>query len=108
MSSLVCAVADNASAHRLEQSSSEVMRLEEKLRMAEGMESDRGLRAELDKTNVVVASLLADFNSVKVRQTSVDNLEVKLMARIEDLKAMVEVRQLNEQQLVYACTSKIK
>lgn len=94
VSSLVCTVADNASMHRLEQGSSEVTRLEEKLRVAEAVESEGGLRAELEKTNVVVASLQAEIFSAKAWQTSVDDLELKLMSRIEELKAKVEVRQL--------------
>lgn len=100
VSSLVSTVADNASMHRLEQGSSEVIRLEEKMRRAEVVEREGGLRAELQKTNVVVASLQAEINSARGWQTSVDDLKQKLTSRIEELKAMVEVRHKNEQQLL--------
>lgn len=98
VSSLVCTVADNASTHRLEQGSTEVMRLGEKLRMAEAVENEGGLRAELGKTNVIVSSLQADVNSVRGWQTRVDNLELQLVSRIEEIKVMVEVRTMNEQE----------
>lgn len=90
VSSLVCTIADNASTQRLEQSSSEVAQLEA-LREAGAMEREASLRAELAKTNAVVAGLQADIGAARGWQTGVDNLELKLMAYIEDLKAMVEV-----------------
>lgn len=94
VSSLVCTVADNASTHRLEKGSSEVVRLEEKLRRAEAFQKEGGLRAELEKTKAVVAKLKVEIASVGKWQTSVDDLELKMMSRIEELKAMVEVRQM--------------
>lgn len=98
LSSLVCAVADNASTQRLEQGSSDVVRLEEKLRRAEAVESEGGLRAELAKTNAVVASLQGEINSARGWQTGVDDLKLTLMSQIEELKVKVQVRQINEQQ----------
>lgn len=91
VSSMVCSVADKVSAQRLEQSSLEVVRLEE-MRKAGVMESESSLKAELAKTNAVVASLKADIGVARAWQTGVDNLEVKLMARIEELRTMAEVR----------------
>lgn len=88
---MVCSVADKASTQRLEQSSLEVVRLEE-MRKAGAMESEASLKAELAKTNAVVASLKADIGVARAWQTGVDNLEVKLMARIEELRTMAEVR----------------
>lgn len=98
VSSLVSTVADNASMHRLEQGSSEVIRLEGKMRRAEAAEREGGLRAELQKTNVVVARLQAEINSARGWQAGVDDLRLKLMSQIEELKAMVEVRHNNDQQ----------
>lgn len=92
VSSLVCAVADNASTQRLEQNSSEVARLEAK-REAGYMEREASLRAELGKTNTAVAGLQADIRAAKGWQKGVDNLELKLMARIAELKAIAEVIQ---------------
>ncbi|CAM9766546.1 unnamed protein product [Ectocarpus fasciculatus] len=89
VSSMVCSVADKASAQRLEQSSLQVVRLEE-MRKAGVMESESSLKAELAKTNAVVASLKADIGVARAWQTGVDNLEVKLMARIEELRTMAE------------------
>ncbi|CBJ27886.1 hypothetical protein Esi_0086_0080 [Ectocarpus siliculosus] len=89
VSSMVCSVADKASTQRLEQSSLEVVRLEE-VRKAGAMENEASLKAELAKTNAVVASLKADIGVARAWQTGVDNLEVKLMARIEELRAMAE------------------
>ncbi|CAM9392979.1 unnamed protein product [Ectocarpus sp. 12 AP-2014] len=89
VSSMVCSVADKASTQRLEQSSLEVVRLEE-MRKASAMESEASLKAELAKTNAVVASLKADIGVARAWQTGVDNLEVKLMARIEELRTMAE------------------
>lgn len=99
VSSLVCTIADNASTRRLEQGSSEVIRLEEKMRGAEVVEREGGLRAELAKTNVVVASLQAEISSVRGWQTGVDDLRLRLTSRIEELKGMVEVRHTKEQNL---------
>eukprot|EP00903_Cladosiphon_okamuranus_P005748 g5703.t2 len=90
VSSLVCTVADNASTRRLEQGSSEVTRLEEKMRRAEAVEREGGLRAELAKTNAVVAGLQAEVSSSRGWQTGVDDLKLNLTSRIEELKAMVE------------------
>lgn len=90
VSSLVCTVADNASTQRLEQSSSEVARLEAN-REAGYMEREASLRAELGKISTVVAGLQADIGAAKGWQMGIDNLEQKLMARIEELKAMAEV-----------------
>lgn len=67
------------------------MRLEAD-RKAGTMEREASLRAELGKTNAVVASLQADISAARGWETGVDNLELKLMARIEELKAMAEVR----------------
>lgn len=88
---MVCSVADKASTQRLEQSSLEVVRREE-MRKAGVMESEASLKAELAKTNAVVARLKADISVARAWQTGVDNLEVKLMARIEELRVMAEVR----------------
>lgn len=84
--------------HRLKQGSSEVIRLEERMRRAEAAEREGGLRAELQKTNVVVARLQAEINSARGWQAGVDDLKLKLMSQIEELKAMVEVRHNNDQQ----------
>ncbi|CAM9852110.1 unnamed protein product [Ectocarpus sp. 6 AP-2014] len=89
VSSMVCSVADKASTQRLEQSSLEVVRLEE-MRKAGAMENEASLKAELAKTNAVVASLKADIGVARAWQTGVDTLEVKLMARIEELRTMAE------------------
>ncbi|CAM9150550.1 unnamed protein product [Ectocarpus sp. 12 AP-2014] len=89
VSSMVCSVADKVSTQRLEQSSLKVVRLEE-MRKAGAMESEASLKAELAKTNAVVASLKADIGVARAWQTGVNNLEVKLMARIEELRTMAE------------------
>ncbi|CAM9761139.1 unnamed protein product, partial [Ectocarpus sp. 13 AM-2016] len=89
VSSMVCSVADKASTQRVEQSSLEVVRLEE-MRKAGAMESEASLKAELATTNAVVASLKADIGVARAWQTGVDNLEVKLIARIEELRTMAE------------------
>lgn len=90
VSSLVCTVADNASTQRLKQRSVEVARLEAD-REAGAMEREVSLKTELGKTNAVVAALQADISAAKGWQAGVHNLELKLMARIEELKAMAEV-----------------
>lgn len=92
LSSLVCAVSDKASTERLEQTSSEVMLLE-KTRKAGATQNEASLKAELQKTNATVAKMQAEINAAQRWQMSMEDLEAKLMARIEELKAMAEVRQ---------------
>ncbi|CAM9812348.1 unnamed protein product [Scytosiphon promiscuus] len=89
LSSLVCAVADKASMQRLEQTSSIAMQLE-KTRKAGAVKDEASLKAELQKTNATVARMQSEINAGRGWQISLDDLEVKLVARIEELKALAE------------------
>ena len=91
VSSLVCAVSDKASTQRLDERASEELKLERK-RKIRATTNEGKLKAELGKTNATVSSLQADLGSAKAWRAGVDELESKLMARIEELKAMAEVR----------------
>lgn len=91
VSSLVCAVSDQASTQKLEQRASEELKLEKK-RKIRATENEGKLKAELGKTNATVSSLQADLGAATAWRLGVDELESKLMARIEELKAMAEVR----------------
>lgn len=87
----MCTVADKASTQRLEQTSSEVVLLE-KARTAGAMKNEASLKAELQKTNAVVAKMQAEIEAARGWQMNLDDLEVKLMARMDELKALAEVR----------------
>ncbi|CAM9151764.1 unnamed protein product, partial [Laminaria digitata] len=89
VSSLVCAVSDQASTQKLEQRASEELKLEKK-RKIRATANEGKLKAELGKTNATVSSLQADLGAATAWRLGVDELESKLMARIEELKAMAE------------------
>lgn len=91
VSSLVCAVSDKASTQRLDQRASEELKLEKK-RKLKATTNEGKLKAELGKTNATVSSLQADVGAAVAWRKGVDDLESKLMAHIEDLKATAEVR----------------
>ncbi len=60
------------------------------------VEGETNLRAELEKTNKVLKRLQADVNVAREWQTGADSLQFKLMAQIEDLKGIAEVRLATE------------
>lgn len=91
VSSLVCAVSDKASTQRLDQRASEELKFEKK-RKLKATTSEGKLKAELGKTNATVSSLQADVGAAVAWRKGVDELESKLMAHIEELKATAEVR----------------
>ena len=91
VSSLVCAVSDKASTERLNQRASEELKLEKK-RIMRATTNEGKLKAELGKTNATVSSLQSDLGAATAWRRGVDELESKLMARIEELKATAEVR----------------
>lgn len=92
ISSLVCTVVDKASTQRLEQRASEELQLE-KRRKTRATAREKGLKDDLRKTNAAVASMQADLSAAKGWQRGVEEVELRLLARIEEFKAVAEVRQ---------------
>lgn len=89
LSSLVCAVADEASVRRLNEQSEELH--PEARRIPKDSSSEESLKIELGKTNEVVAQLQTELSAARGWQNGVGELESKLMEQIAELKEMAEV-----------------
>lgn len=88
--SLVSTVTDRASAQQLDESVSRELRLGAE-RKAGTAASDENMRDELRATNVKVAKMREDLKSARGWQEGDDELEHKLMARIEEFQAVALV-----------------
>lgn len=90
LSSLVCNVADKASAQRLDQRASEEQQVETK-RKAEATASKGDLRIELRNINAAIESIQTDLITAREWQKGAAELESKLLARMEELTVKTEV-----------------
>lgn len=92
VSSLVCTVADKASAQNLSERAMGAQRVERQQR-AEAVKKERDLNVELRETKAIVATIQEDLNTTKgAQQKAIADLAADLIEQIKELRTMAVVR----------------
>lgn len=91
VSSLVCTVAEGASAQRLAERMPEERRVGA-IQRGQATANERDLRAEMNKIHSVVASMQTDFAAAKGElERAIGDMRIDLLTRMMEPKAIAEV-----------------